>query len=351
MRRAYIPLCLVLCLGCVSGALPQGFAENPAYRSARGPIPVRNLRSYSLLFLQFTPESPDLLPAGKSRFALQLDLANNTLIPDPEAGATVIEDHELQRLLLMWRQGIDANTEAGVFLPILWRNGGILDNIINGWHDLFGIRGTPDTPAGRTGYRLYRSLVYLKDARGEVRVDRGNAFGWGDVSATLKRRLMPATPRSALAMRVGLKLPTGNPGLLLGSGGADIGLCVDARYSLGRNIILFGSAGGILMSRATRVPDSQRALAQFLLAVEYRPNSRDSFLWQIDGSGAAVRTGSRFADRAHVIGTFGYRRVLDRHLVLSLSFSENGDYQNYTTPILGQVGPDFTASMGLEWHP
>jgi hypothetical protein len=150
---------------------------------------------------------------------------------------------------------------------------------------------------------------------------------------------------------MGLKLPTGNPGLLLGSGGADLGLCMDARYSLGRNIVLFGSAGGILMSRATRVPDSQRGLAQFLFAVEYRPNNRDSFIWQIDGSGAAVRTGNRFADRAHVIGTFGYKRVLDRHLVLSLSFSENGDYQNYTTPILGQVGPDFTASMGLEWHP
>jgi hypothetical protein len=335
----------------VTGALPQGFAENPAYRSARGPIPVRNLRPYQLLFLQFAPESPDLLPAGKTRLALQLDLANNTLVPDPKEGATVIEDHELQRLLLMWQRGIDANTEAAVLVPILWRNGGILDNIINGWHDLFGIRGTPDTPAGRTAYRLYHSLIYLKDSKGNVRVNRGNAFGWGDVSATIKRRLLPSTPRSALALRIGLKLPTGNPGLLLGSGGADLGLCMDARYSLGRNIILFGSAGGVLMSKATRVPNAQPGLAQFLFAVEYRPNNRDSFLWQIDGSGAAVRTGNRFADRANIIGTFGYKRVLDRHLVLTLSFTENGDYQNYTTPILGQVGPDFTASMGLEWHP
>lgn len=345
-------LLLALFFSLPSAGWPQGFSKNPAYHAPRGPITIRNARPYHLLFLQFLPESPDTLPPGKTRFDFQLDFINNLLLPNPDGGARVIEDNEMQRVTLSWRRGIAAGTELGVFVPILWRNGGFMDEILSWWHRIWGIPGrAEDNPAGRDSRPAYQSLLYLEDADGHTLVHRGNAFGLGEVSLTLKRSLLPSTPRAALALRFGLKLPTGNRRQLLGSGGIDAGLMLDGRYNIGRDLILYAGFGGILMSKAGRVPGAQPSMLQHLLALEYRPNNRDSFLWQLDGSTRAVRVGNAFADRMAATATFGYKRVLDRHLVLALAFSENGDFHNYTLPFLSNIGPDFSTTMALEWHP
>ena len=39
--------------------------ENPLYLAPRGPIPIRNMRPYNLLFLQFLPDSGDALARRK----------------------------------------------------------------------------------------------------------------------------------------------------------------------------------------------------------------------------------------------------------------------------------------------
>ena len=87
-----------------------------------------------------------------------------------------------------------------------------------------------------------------------------------------------------------------------------------------------------------------------MLALEYRPNNRDSFIWQIEGSASAVRTGNRVADDTQVTGTFGYKRVLNSRLLLHAAFSENGDVVDYSAKFLANIGPDFTTTLGLEWR-
>ncbi|HLK56558.1 MAG TPA: DUF3187 family protein [Chthonomonadaceae bacterium] len=348
-----IELLALLALGALpTGAQGQSFESNPAYQTARGPISLRDMRPYNLLFLQFLPESADVLPRKANQFGLQLDLANNLLIPNPSGGATVVEDNEYQRLLFSWRRGLGKQTEVALLVPILWRDGGFLDSLILGYHRLFGLPGNAeDDPAGRAAWPQYRSILRIVDANGKVLVDQGNGFGLGETTLTLKRSLIRATPRSALAARLGLKLPTGNPTLLLGSGSPDAGLSLDARYNVGREIILYGNLGGIVMGKANRVPGAQSGMVQTLVGIEYRPNNRDSFILQVDGNSLAVRTGNGFADGAQTTATFGYKRVLDRHYVLSLAYSENGDIHNYTLNGFSGIGPDITFSFGLEWHP
>ncbi len=339
---------LVLASPCA--AIAQGFAANPEYGKPRGPIPIRDMRPYQLLFLQFLPESPDTTPARHMRFGLQFDVANNLLAPDPTGSATIVEDNETQRLLISWRRGIRRGEEVAVFLPIEWRNGGFMDGILRWYHRFWGMPGNlDDDPVGRDNTPDYRSILYIADQQGRVLLDQGNAFGLGELSATWKRSLGPATPRSNLAGRLGLKLPTGNPGLVLGSGGVDAGACLDARYNVGRDVILYANVGGVLMGHATRVPGARSGMVQTLFGAEYRPNNRDSFLWQFDGSSAAVRTGNWFADRWQATATFGYKRVMDRHLLLYASFSENGDILGYHWQALTNVGPDFTITAGLQW--
>jgi len=346
--------CLVLGLFCLAPGrtvAAQEAADSSASSGALGPVPVRNRRPYNLLFLQFTPETGDILLRRAERFDLQLDVANNLLIPSPSSGATVVEDNEVQRLGVTWRRGIGHGTEVGVESALLWRNGGFIDPLLSGYHSLFGFQGDgPDNPAGRDAYSQYRSLLLLQDAQGNTLVHQGNAFGLGETTMTVKHRLIPANRRSALALRFGLKLPTGNTTQLLGSGSVDAGLSFDLRYSLRREIVLYANAGGILMGKAVRVPGAQSSMAQGFLGIEYHPNSRDSYLLQLDANSLAVRTGNSFADKVGSTATFGYKRLLDRSRILSLSFSENGDIHNYALPYFSNIAPDFTVTANLEWR-
>jgi hypothetical protein len=334
----------------MANAQAQDFRQNPAYATFRGPIPIRDARPYNLLFLQFIPETADTLPRHTDRYGLQLDVINNTLIPDPALGAQVVEDNEYQRLRLSWRRGLDNRTELGVFASLEWRNGGVLDGIIKAYHHLLGLpANAEDVPLGRDHFPLYESKLELNDSTGKEIVNQGNAFGLGETMVTLKRRLTPANRRSALAARFGLKLPTGNPTLLLGSGNIDEGLSLDGRYSLGRDIIVYANLGYVIMGHASHLPGARPNTVETLVALEYRPNNRDSFVAQVDGNGVFVRTGNTFADRSNVTATFGYQRVLDRHLLGFLSFSEGGHIHNFTLPSLSNIGPEFTLSTGVTW--
>ena len=302
------------------------------------------------------PETADVLPARFNAYGLQLDLINNLLVPvvkrnGGQLDAIVHEDNEYQRLMFQWRRGLGQHTELAVYAPLEWRNGGFLDGILSAYHHLIGVPGSGiDDPPGRDYWPQYQSRLELTDPTGRVLVNQGNAFGLGEVNVTLKHNFLRTGGRSALALRGGIKLPTGNPTLLLGSGSFDIGLSFDARYSLGRDIIVYANVGGVLMGRATQVPGAQPNMVQTLAALEYRANNRDSFVLQLDGSTRAVRAGNRFADNWNGTATFGYKRVLDRHYLLSVSFSENGDIHNYLLPAFSNVGPDITFSAGLEWH-
>jgi hypothetical protein len=329
----------------------QGFRDNPLYGTARGPLEIRNPRTYNLLFLQFMPQTPDVLKEGASVHGLKLDVINNMLMPRPSNRVTVIEDHEVQRLAYTWRRGLGRGMEVSIRAPLLYRNGGVLDEMINAWHAFFHTKTSIDNRRLRENVRPYASVIALADASGAQFTSQGNALGLGDVSATLKRELLRPSHRAGLAARIGLKLPTGNAGRILGSGAADLGLAMDGRYSLGRDFIAYGGLGGVAMGRAAVVPGAERAMMQWYGAVEYRANGRDSYLWQIDANTRPVRTGHAFADRTHVSASFGIRRVLDRRLVLEASFTENGDFHDYRLPALSSVGPDFTASLGVTWHP
>ncbi len=316
----------------------------------RGPLCIRNAGPFNILFLQFSPESPDILPVRKQRFGLQIDIINNLLAP-AQSSSSVLEDNEYQRITFSWKKSLTQNSEAAVFVPVLWRNGGILDGILSSWHSLFGISGNAeDDPAGRDSHPKYSSVLKIIDSNGHVLANQGNGFGFGDISVTYKQSMLSQNTRSGLSWRAGLKLPTGNPALLLGSGGFDIGVSLDGKYAFGKDITLYGNLGLVSQGSARRVPDPEKGMLQGLLAMEYHPNSRDSYVFQIDSNSQPVRTGNAFADRTPVTATFGYRRKICRSAVCYASFSENGDYHNYSIPALGNIGPDFTISTGIEWR-
>src|SRR5436853_1860515 len=104
------------------------------------------------------------------------------------------------------------------------------------------------------------------------------------MTISIKKEIAKSNKSSNMAVRLAAKLPTGKPGLFLGSGGFNVGLCFDGRIRLGRDFMLFASAGGAWTGHATRLPNTQSWIPQGALALEYRPNNRDSWLWQFEGS-------------------------------------------------------------------
>jgi len=310
-----------------------------------GPLPAENARPFNQIFLHLPPANPDVLSVGRSAIGVQLDIANNLLIPAPD-GATVEEDFETQRGLLNYRRGLGRDFEARVDAQLIARNGGILDGFIQGYHNVFGLEGNgKDVPFGRGNIDDGRSVFTFQDANGRG-INQGNAFGLGDTTLSLQRQL--SCGPFASAARVGVKLPTGSGSKVLGSGGFDAGLGVDARYNFARNWALFGSTGATAYGDAD-VPNAKSNGLSGGLGFERRVGKGQSVIAQIDANSRVVTTGNAFADRTPVIASVGYKRQWKSGALWAF-FSENGDYTNYGAPFFGNIGPDLTFRFGYEFR-
>lgn len=326
------------------GLLTLGLASAAtAQEEWKGPLPIQNQRPLQANFLQFAPQAPETLTSGTSRLSARLDIANNLLIPSSSGGATVEEDFETQRLSLNYRRGLKKRAEVEVSTSLVARNGGILDGPIEAYHRLLGLEGDgEDNPTGRDNISRGRSVFSFNDGSGNS-ISRGSEFGLGDTTLSLKRDLTQGD--FATATRVGMKLPTGSGSKLLGSGGVDFGVAFDARYRLAPEWALFGSAG-VSRFGSSDIPNAKRSGLQGGLGFEWRKSARESFVAQIDAATGIVKTGNSFADGTPVLASVGYMRRVGQDRLFWASFSENGDYHNFNAPFFGNVGPDFTLTVG-----
>ena len=311
-----------------------------------GPLPAENSRPLNQIFLHLPPANPDVLIKNHSALGVQLDIANDLLIPAATAGGSVEEDFETQRLMLGYRRGLGRDFEARLDAQLIARNGGILDGFIQNYHDLFGLQGNgDDNPVGRGNRAQNRSVFAFSDANGRG-VNQTNAFGWGDTTLSLSRQL--SRGQFASAARIGVKLPTGSGNKILGSGGFDGGVAVDARTQFARNWALFGSAGAYFYGGAD-VPNAKNNGLSGGLGFERRVGKGQSVIAQIDAQSRAVTTGNAFADRTPVIASVGYKRQWNSGALWAF-FSENGDYTNYNAPFFGNIAPDLTFRFGYEFR-
>ena len=310
-----------------------------------GPLPVRNERPFQSAFLHFEPLSPDVSPRGQGSYGLAFHVANNLLIPRDSLGSQVEEDFETGRAELHFSRGVGHNTEVGARVNFLVRDGGSFDNFISFYHRVFGLPGNgPDNPRGRDNIPRGRDILRFRDAQGNG-VNQGGAFGFGDTILEARRAL--SSGDFASTVRLGLKIPTGNGTRILGSGGTDFGIGLDARRAFGSRLALFGDVGAFVYGNS-KIPNAAKSGAQAGLGFELRAGNRDSFVAQIDAQTRTVRTGNSFADRVPVLASVGYKRRLSKRKTLFVSFSENGDYTNYHAPAFGNIGPDLTLSVGLQ---
>ena len=297
---------------------------SPVLGWAQGPIETRNARAASLAFLRLGPRG-DLLRKGENSAGLSFLSANALLFER----SGVREDAETERLAFTYRRGF-ARGEWGIEVPLLVRGGGFQDPLIEAYHELIGIHNFRGTiPFGRVEERLPGSGSF------------GSASGLGDVSGVLSRALGPQA-----FLSVGLKLPTGDAGGLLGSGGVDLAASLYERWKIGRHFDLHGQFGGVLQGRATRLDRARSFVRQASLSLVYRQNSRDAYAFQWQDEASALRVGDRSRGAQRQL-TLGYSRRLGSKDALQVYFNEDGDFLNYKVPALVNVAPDFTFGINL----
>ena len=195
----------------------ENVTSEPTDTSWRRPLTSRNQFPVSLLFVSLAPDKASSLAKGRTAFDINFDYSNIISRQDSE-NESLFLDLEYLRTAVAFKRGLPKRIELGVSIPFYVYYGGFLDPFVGGFHNLFGLpnflRG--QTENGQTRYELIANggTPFLGDE---------SLTAVGDITVHFKKTLFEKD-RYAVAVRSDLKLPTGNPETLSGSGATDLGI-------------------------------------------------------------------------------------------------------------------------------
>lgn len=305
-----------------------------------GPLPGRDEYLPAQSRLTLPAASPDVLSRGKLLLRLDFDWGNDFGWSQDRRGESpavrrFLVDGEHRSLALHARVGLGGRLELLARVPLYWRGGGVLDELIEWFHRWTGLPGNA------------REAFFRDRLRIEGRSPRGQPIAWsgaggtglGDIELGLKRALVGGRggPGWSLSLAGRLALPT-STGAFAG-GGAEVGGQVLAARSLGERADLYLGAGGTWWPEAEQ--DGlrySRGRGHGFVGLEWRPWRRFGFLAQADWAGRMLRDLRDFPGR-HSYLRIGARWRVSRRWALEGSFTENLTHQQATT--------DFGVSLGL----
>lgn len=336
------------------------------------PLPVRSQLPFHLLFLDQTPVSAALLPLGETRIRAHLAY-ENTLVAtdalisvlqadtagmyggqvtqdllDAVAAATpgdtaFVLDGETLRAVVAASWGAADGLELGIEIPVLSHGAGFMDSAIDWYHERFHF---PD--GGRPAFRRDRYHAgYAGD--GERFLITDGSSGLGDV--VLSARAVLGRDRHAepwLSGSIALKLPTGDPDRLLGSGSADAGARLHLSRRFGRSRLHGGygwtRTGGWDLAPGLPIRDTRSTFAAWVFV----PRPRTAFAVQVLRSTGPFpyRSGSDLGKTSMEIAA-GVRHRLAGGLTLEYALLENLN-RDHNAPDVGVYfgvvlkGPDPT---------
>jgi hypothetical protein len=202
-RMRTISLCIVSLICCLS----QGYAEERVADA----FPLRNYNPFLQIFGLPKFQTAELVRPDRFDFAVSYDIANDADDAERSSGELLI-DGEMQTLSLSLRHRVLERMEIGIDVPYVSHSGGTLDSLIKDWHSLVGLsnsmREGPNDQIHHSFAQDGITYYELTDA----------ASGIGDV------QLSAAYAMQHVTLRAGVKLPTGDPDKLTGSGATDFSL-------------------------------------------------------------------------------------------------------------------------------
>ena len=247
--------------------------------------PFRTVNQSPLVQIYGFPaeSSATITPAGRLTVGLAQDIASEYTVGSSN-NEQITLDGESYRWTLSARYGLGERFEAGVEIPYILYGGGFLDGFMVDWHKTFGLpQGGRDTaPRDRLGYR------YSKDGVQKLKMEHAGS-GIGDIAISGGMKLYDvrdSRDHDSLALRASVKLPTGDSSSLRGSGSTDFSLALCGSmnsFTEWGSLGLFGSLGGMAMTRGDVLVDQQDNLAGFgTLGLGWGPAEWISFKVQLN---------------------------------------------------------------------
>jgi hypothetical protein len=334
-RGGRAALAALAVLSCAAPAAPGEGSSAP-----RGPIELRDEWLLCQMRLTLPALAPDTLPSGRSRLRLTFDWGNDFGWSQDVRGETPVDrrflvDGEHRTLALELTHGWGRGLETGVRLPLRWRGPGVMDGLIDAFHDVTARLGIPDN--GRPSFLTDRFRVLGRDSEGRpVDWEADPGTGLGNVELDLKW-----APARAGSLQRGLvarvALPTGTSPFQ--SDGLEAGLQLAASAPLAGPLDLYFGVGGTAFSDVELAGIEYARLRGFgFLVVEWRAGDAWSLLAQVDGSSRLVTNLARYPAYQSYL-KIGVKWDLRPRLRVEAGIAENLARQQGTT--------DFGLFLGL----
>lgn len=304
------------------------------------PFATVNMNPFMTMYGGAAPRTAVVTETSRVLYETGLTLANNS-ISATDGTEEIVLDGESYFVPLRASYGAGERWEVGATLPLIYHSSGHLDNFIEQWHRVFGLTNSRRDafPSNQLDYR-YRADGIERYA---VTSDQG---GIGDLTLHTKYAALTGTdgkPQVALAAEI--KLPSGEPEKLTGSGAVDVALSVhgaNSSLSSRMDISVFGGFGISILGDGEIIPERQenQVYSGYLgggwrpwstltvkMQLNYTSALYDSEVEQLGGDSVQLYLGGSYVTRG------GTR--------LDLAIGEN----LYTDPT-----PDFLIHFGLS-HP
>ncbi len=318
------------------------------FRNRKGPVRSRNQFPLNLPFLNFAPENHILLPAGgivvdvlwsqTNTFAKTPGIIEgrqkgqrrrfresdfDKVIADNPGEDQFYIDMDVTRISTLLSFGITDDALVDIDIPYLFIGGGDWDEPIEAFHDLAGTGqfGRDTLPLNRSTFALFLDGVKFYRS--------GFSYsGIGDIVVSFKyylHRGQGFPPK--VAVRAAVKLPTGDPDKLLGSGNPDYGLNFSATVLESANNFVLVNFGAVYPGDWELVPGlDPDPIYSAVVSWEFVPSGEPnvSYILQdhVQTATFASSTDTQLGDVSHET-TFGLKWVSAEHTVWTLGLTEN----------------------------
>ncbi len=294
----------------------------------RRPLGSRNQTPLALFFVYMTPDRAASLDKGYLDLDFVLDYSN--IIQEQRTENEFLRfDLEYLRTLISLKRGFGRGLELGFEVPFYMYYGGFLDSFVSGFHDALGL---PNLLRGQTPY----GLVGFEYVRGGQSLFAGteSVGAVGEPTIRVKKDI-PLEGPYAFSLRGALKLGTGDPRKLSGSGATDLGVGaafdrIGAKYGfyLNGSYHFLGTPEGF----------ETRDYFSFMAAADWRFKPRLAAVLQVDYARPPIRSEVSNLNDPGIQLALGLRY---RH-------SEAFAYEWRLVEDLSSFSPDFTIAFQME---
>ena len=269
----------VTLLLCLAGVAPSLSADEPLY--------VKNLSPVTGLLGLPSQRSADTEDQGRLGVALHSSVANNYVL-DSNSREFLNFDGETLRFALDLRYGFAPDWDLQLEVPWLEQSGGHLDQVIDEWHDLWGMSdgGRSRVSRDQLDYQYASSF-----ARGFLLED--DSSGIGDITLALNYAFF-RDGGSVAALALGYKFGVGDEDKFLGSGGDDqfVALRFSGAHLSDLPLRWHGQVGYLRAGDSDLLDDIQEQNLWFAgLSLDWILGQHWSLLAQVDSNAAPTDSG------------------------------------------------------------